>query len=161
MNAWSVFLMLFLPFVYGYPSSCPRAHCTPNKSVPILRYTRRHGPIIYSSMPIGTYRVQSLRFPKIVYWIDRFYVALFSSLEQTQCAFVSRDSEQRPSYYKCLIQNVEKSAGISTCMLRLVVLSTVKQWNTFFASNLSFSQHSLASSLFTNEEQKKLVWWRI
>ena len=22
----------FLPFVYGYPSSCPRAHCTPNKS---------------------------------------------------------------------------------------------------------------------------------
>ena len=29
----------FLPFVYGYPSSCPRAHCTPYKSVPTLRYT--------------------------------------------------------------------------------------------------------------------------
>ena len=26
-------------------SSCPRAHCTPNKRVPTLRYTRRHGPI--------------------------------------------------------------------------------------------------------------------
>ena len=35
----------FPAFVYGYPSSCPRAHCTPNKSVPTLRYTRRPGPI--------------------------------------------------------------------------------------------------------------------
>ena len=32
-------------FVYGYPSSCPRAHCTPNKSVPTLRYTRMPGPV--------------------------------------------------------------------------------------------------------------------
>ena len=35
----------FSAFVYGYPSSCPCAHCTPNKSVPTLRYTRRHGPV--------------------------------------------------------------------------------------------------------------------
>ena len=36
----------FSAFVYGYPSSCPRAHyCTPNKSVTTLRYTRRPGPI--------------------------------------------------------------------------------------------------------------------
>ena len=35
--------MPFLPFVYEYPSSSPRAHCTPNKSVLTLRYTRRHG----------------------------------------------------------------------------------------------------------------------
>ena len=35
----------FSAFVYGYPSSCPRAHCTPNKSVTTLRYTRRHGPV--------------------------------------------------------------------------------------------------------------------
>ena len=35
----------FSAFVYGYPSSCPRAHCTPNKSVPTLRYTRRPGPV--------------------------------------------------------------------------------------------------------------------
>ena len=51
----------FSAFVYVYPSSCPRAHCTPNKSVPTLRYTRRPGPV-------GTYRVQSPGFPKIVYW---------------------------------------------------------------------------------------------
>ena len=37
--------MLFLPFVYGYLSSCQHAHCTPNKSVPTLRYTHRHWPI--------------------------------------------------------------------------------------------------------------------
>ena len=35
----------FSAFVYGYPSSCPHAHCTPNKSVPTLRYTRRPGPV--------------------------------------------------------------------------------------------------------------------
>ena len=34
----------FSAFVYGYLSSCPCAHCTPNKSVTTLRYTRRHGP---------------------------------------------------------------------------------------------------------------------
>ena len=42
VSVWSAFLMPFLPFLYGYPSSSPRAH---NKSVPTLRYTRRHGPI--------------------------------------------------------------------------------------------------------------------
>ena len=41
----------FLPFFNGYPSSCPRAHCTPNKSVPTLRYTRRHGPIYTGPCP--------------------------------------------------------------------------------------------------------------
>ena len=35
----------FSAFVYGYLSSCPHAHCTPNKSVPTLRYTHRHGPV--------------------------------------------------------------------------------------------------------------------
>ena len=57
----------FSAFVYGYPSSCPRAHCTPNKSVTTLRYTRRHGPVYIQAMPVGTYRVQSPGFPKIVY----------------------------------------------------------------------------------------------
>ena len=38
----------FSAFVYGYPSSCPRARCTPNKSAPTLRYTRRPGPIYTS-----------------------------------------------------------------------------------------------------------------
>ena len=35
----------FSAFVYGYLSSCPCAHCTPNKSVPTLRYTRSPGPV--------------------------------------------------------------------------------------------------------------------
>ncbi len=39
------FAFCLLPFVYGYPASCPRAQCTPNKSVPTLRYTRRQEPI--------------------------------------------------------------------------------------------------------------------
>ena len=43
-STWSAFLMPFLPFVYGYPSSCPHAPCTANKSVPTLRYTCRPGP---------------------------------------------------------------------------------------------------------------------
>ena len=48
VSVWSAFLIPFLPFVYGCPSSSPRAHCTPNKSVPTLRYTRRHGPILHT-----------------------------------------------------------------------------------------------------------------
>ena len=35
----------FSAFVYGYPSSCPHAHCTPNKSVPTLCYAHRHRPV--------------------------------------------------------------------------------------------------------------------
>ena len=45
MSAWSAFLTTFLPFVYGYPSSCPCAYSTPNKSVTTLRYTHRPGPV--------------------------------------------------------------------------------------------------------------------
>ena len=61
----------FSVFVYGYPSSCPRAHCTPNKSVPTLRYTRRPGPFI-QAMPVGTYRVQSpgLTAPCIIQYVS-------------------------------------------------------------------------------------------
>ena len=43
--------MPFLPFVYGYSSSSPRAHCPPNKSVPTLRYTRRHGLVYTDPCP--------------------------------------------------------------------------------------------------------------
>ena len=41
----------FSAFVYGYPSSSPRAYCTPNKSVPTLRYTCRHGPVYTGPCP--------------------------------------------------------------------------------------------------------------
>ena len=45
--------MPFLPFVYGYPSSSPRAHCTSNKSVPTQRghLLCRHGPIYTGPCP--------------------------------------------------------------------------------------------------------------
>ena len=70
----------FWPFVYGYPLSSPRAHCTPNKSVPTLRYTRRLGPIyLYRSMPEGSYWVPSPGLPKIVCstsWTTRTYTLL-------------------------------------------------------------------------------------
>ena len=46
-----IFDAFFLPFVYGYPSSCPHAHCTPNKSVPSLHNTHRHGPIYTGPCP--------------------------------------------------------------------------------------------------------------
>ena len=55
----------FSAFVYGYPSSCPRAQCTPNKSVTTLALHPHY--YIIQAMPVGTYRVQSPGFPKIVY----------------------------------------------------------------------------------------------
>ena len=51
VSVWSAFLMPFLPFVYGYPSSSPHAHCTPNKSVPTLCYTHRPGPVCTGPCP--------------------------------------------------------------------------------------------------------------
>ena len=35
----------FYAFVYGYPSSCPRAQCSPQKRVTTPCHTRRHGPV--------------------------------------------------------------------------------------------------------------------
>ena len=61
------FFFFFWAFVYGYPSSCPRAHCTPNKSVPILCATPAGTDLYIQAMPVGTYREQSPGFPKIVY----------------------------------------------------------------------------------------------
>ena len=57
----------FFAFCLRVSVILPTCSLYPNKSVATLRYTRRHGPI-YSSMPVGTYRVQSLGFPKIVYY---------------------------------------------------------------------------------------------
>ena len=77
-------------FVYGYPSSCPRAHCTPNKSVTTLRYTRRHGHVYIQAMPVGTYRVQSPGFSKIVYsegtkWQDSVHAPSSVANPDTRC----------------------------------------------------------------------------
>ena len=51
LSVSSAFLMPFLPFVCGYPSSSPCAHCTPNKSLPTLRYIRRHGHVYTGPCP--------------------------------------------------------------------------------------------------------------
>ena len=69
-------------FVYGYPSSCPRAHCTPNKSAPTLRYTRRPGPVYIQAMPIGTYRVQSPGLQKLVYCMIETLLSVFQQRNQ-------------------------------------------------------------------------------
>ena len=61
----------FLPFVYGYPSSCPRAHCTPNKSMPALRYTRRHGPIYTGPCPKALTECSPLDFRRLSIWITK------------------------------------------------------------------------------------------
>ena len=55
----------FYAFVYGYPSSCPCAQCTPQQkrdcAIPA-------GMDLYiQAMPVGIYRVQSPGFLKIVY----------------------------------------------------------------------------------------------
>ena len=81
----------FSVFVYGYPSSCPRAHCTPNKSAPTLRYTRRHGPKI-QAMPVGTYRVQSPGFPKIVYYLRLLFPEIVYSQQNKIMTSSSRNS---------------------------------------------------------------------
>ena len=61
----------FSAFVYGYPSSCSRAHCTPQQ---MRDYSALHPQawtcIYIQAMPVGTYRVQSPGFPKIVYWLQ-------------------------------------------------------------------------------------------
>ena len=64
----------FSAFVYGYPSFCTRAHCTPNKSVTTLRYTRRPGPVyIYTGHA-------SRHLPSAVPWIseDRLFIERIS-----------------------------------------------------------------------------------
>jgi len=65
VSAWSAFLMPFLPFVYGYPSSSPHAHCTPNKSVPTLNYTHRHGPIYTGPCPKALTKCSPLDFRRL------------------------------------------------------------------------------------------------
>ena len=71
----------FSVFVYGYPSPCPRAHCTPNKSVPTLRYTRRHGPI-YIYIQVHARRL----LPSAVPWIseDRLLMTRSISLHSNE-----------------------------------------------------------------------------
>ena len=59
--------MPFLPLFTGIRHLAHVLTVPPNKSVTTLRYTRRHGPVYIQAMPVGTYRVKSPGFPKIVY----------------------------------------------------------------------------------------------
>ena len=100
----------FSAFVYGYPSSCPRAHCTPNKSVPTLRYTRRPGPVYTGHV--------CRHLPSAVPWIseDRLLKSLVCiqrcrSIETAFCVIfhaplsargpLAEDTRQRVHCYQC------------------------------------------------------------
>ena len=90
----------FSAFVYGYPSSCPCAHCTPNKSVPTLRYTRRPGPV---------YRGHACRhLPSAVPWIseDRLFRNHLNDIPPLCSVFCSFEtplfcSFETSSFQKC------------------------------------------------------------
>ena len=87
----------FSAFVYGYPSSCPRAHCTLNKSVPTLRYTLAfmflnvHGgenttpaglDLYIQAMPVGTTECSPLDFRRsfIGYATEWTLIPIFTHL---------------------------------------------------------------------------------
>ena len=85
----------FSAFVYGYPSSCPRAHCTPYKSVPTLRYTRRHGPI---------YTGHACRhLPSAVPWISEDHLFACFTSNATRVTYKTRnrlDTAQQPCQFQ-------------------------------------------------------------
>ena len=106
--------MPFLPFVYGYPSYSPRAHCTANKSVPTLRYTRRHGATyIY----IYIYMVHASRhLPSVVPWVSEDSLLPNSLLT---CAAVSKTSKTTvsPSTHRVQVYTFSESRKLSNINL--------------------------------------------
>ena len=90
----------FSAFVYGYPSSCPRAHCTPNKSVPTLRYTRRHGPV---------YTGHACRhLPSAVPWISEDHLLFFFLFQSAQLRSNTESYEEKE---KKLVQDCLEQLG--------------------------------------------------
>ena len=81
----------FSAFVYGYPSSCPRAQCTPNKSVTTLRYARRHGPVYTGHA--------CMHLPSAVPWIseDR----LFGMVYPWECGAGGQNVDDESENTKC------------------------------------------------------------
>ena len=79
----------FSAFVYGYPSSCPRAHCTPQKSATTLCYTRRFGPALYTGHACR-------HLPSAVPWIseDRLLRGASYTLQGAPLTVI----DYRPSY---------------------------------------------------------------
>ena len=84
----------FSAFVYGYPSSCPRAQCTPQQkrdcAIPA-------GMDLYiQAMPVGIYRVQSPGFLKIVY-------SAAENVACPTCGSAAHCSCTQPGYWPALL----------------------------------------------------------
>ena len=70
VSAWSAFLMHFLPLFTGIRHLAHVLTVPPTKAC-LLYATPAAMDLYIQAMPLGTYRVQSPRFPKIVYWATR------------------------------------------------------------------------------------------
>ena len=69
MSAWSAFVMLFLYFGYGHPLSSPRAHCTPNKSVPTLQALTECSPLDFRRSSISPPATHNAKWIRKLIWI--------------------------------------------------------------------------------------------
>ena len=101
----------FSAFVYGYLSSCPRAHCTPNKSVPTLRYTRRPGPVYTGHA--------GRHLPSAVPWIseDRLLVNWLNpgqSFTSSICLVAPPTSTNQPIIFSLLVSSSINLSSSST-----------------------------------------------
>ena len=90
----------FSAFVYGCPSSSPRAHCTPNKSVPILRYTRRHGHIYTGPCPKALTECSPLDFRRSSISSD-LHFDVCAALLSVGSFIDLQDNEHLPQYNSC------------------------------------------------------------
>ena len=101
----------FSAFVYGYLSSCPRAHCTPNKSVTTLRYTRRHGPV-YTGLACR-------HLPSAVPWISEYRLLALGIILFRQC---NAQSSLVSRFGLAVRQQAGKQKGLGSIPLRFSFL---------------------------------------
>ena len=131
--------MPFLPFVYGYPSSCPRAHCTPNKSVPTLRYTRKHNT---------NHACRHL--PSAVPWIseDRlFSMFQFSTVETVITAFIDEFPQFFNSRKRVVIFRI--SVCVAAFLLGLPMVTQVtRDYNVLFHLGLLMVSQVMRVTVF-------------
>jgi len=105
----------FSAFVYGYPSSCPRAQCTPQQKRDYSALYPQAWTCIYiQAMPVGTYRVQYPGFPKIVYY--------------TVCRQVYVHFLKPGNLTGCVSEGVKHSATTNKTMGRFRLLAGFKMW---------------------------------
>ena len=128
--------MPFLPFVYGYPSSSPRAHYILNKSVPTLRYTRRHGSTYTGPCPKALTECSSLDFRRS---------SIASSTECSVNADVALNYAARET---CLARAKRKSSGSHTTGTRYIatVVMVVHAGKKPTTKKIYFSQAPVRAS---------------